>query len=347
MRPEVRCAWLAQALVFWEVFRVLECVLDPDLPIVDPHHHFYSRNHWSADHSPYLIDEIASDMASGHNVCATVYVECGEPWRNDGPAHLRPVEEVEFVSDQLRKARGVHHPGICAGIVARVDLTLGDLVDEAIDALEEASEGRLRGIRSPTTWDPDPEVLSGGRRFAPKGLMAEARFRDGVSRLARRGLVYDAWQFYPQLTELADLARAVPDATVVAGHCGGLLGKQVYASPENYSNWKAQILELAKCPNVTMKLGGLANDRTGFGFQARNGDVPAAELIATWSPYIMTCIEAFGADRCMFESNFPVDRSATDYRTLWNVFKAIVAQASLDEKQLLFAGCAQRVYNLG
>ena len=159
-------------------------------------------------------------------------------------------------------------------------------------------------------------------------------------------MVYDAWLFYPQLDELAALAAAVPQATIVLGHCGGLLGTRAYSGANNFSHWKARVIEVAKRPNVLMKLGGLANDRTGFGFQSRPGRPTEAELIATWSPYIITCIEAFGADRCMFESNFPVDKCAADYGTLWTVYKKIAAGASADEKTALFSGTARQTYKL-
>lgn len=323
-------------------------VPDADLPIVDAHHHLYARNHWAAAHGPYLLRELAADLASGHRVESTVYVESGQLRRASGPERLRGVGEVEFaaVIGRLADTGQFGTARVCAGIVGGADLMLGAAVDEVLDALIAAGDGRLRGIRSPTVWDADPAVSPGNRAFGPPRLMAEADFRAGLARVAAHGLVYDAWQFYPQLDELAALAAAVPQATIVCGHCGGLVGTRAYADAGNFDRWRARIVELARRPNVVMKLGGLAADRTGFGFRQRATPPTADELVAAWSPYVLTCIEAFGAERCLFESNFPVDACATDYRTLWSVYKTIVAGASSAEKAALFAGVARRIYRL-
>lgn len=327
--------------------RMHKPVPDPDLPIIDPHHHLYPSNHWS-DGSPYLLGEFAADLASGHRIVSTVYVECGSLARREGPEHLRGAGEAAFVNVVGRLAEtGAFGPTrVCEGFIGHADLSLGDLVEETLAVLMEASEGRLRGIRSSATWDPDPELSPGARAFAPRGLMADPSFRAGVRKLAAQGLVYDAWQYYPQLGELAELADAVPEATIACGHCGGLVGRRAYAGPDNFANWRSRLLELAKREHVVMKLGGLAHDRTGFGYRGRSERPSEADLVADWSPYIETCIEAFGAERCMFESNFPVDGVAADYRTLWTVFKRIASGCSSDEKASLFAGTARRVYGL-
>lgn len=324
-----------------------EVVPEPGLPIIDPHHHLYPSNHWGHG-GAYLLSEFAADLGSGHRILSTVYVECSQLYRDTGPEHLQAAGEVEFAAVTARLS-GTGHFGptrVCEGVVGRADLAAGDQVEEVIAALMDASDGRLRGIRSPVNWDPDPQINPSVRAFAPQGLMGDSRFRAGVARLAAHGLVYEAWQYFPQLGELAELAGAVPQATIVCSHCGGLLGRRAYAVPDNFRNWKARIVELAKRHNVLMKLGGLANERTGFGFQGRKPPPTESELVTAWRPYIETCIEAFGADRCMFESNFPVDRVATDYRTLWTVFKRIAAACSTDEKSALFAGTARRVYRL-
>jgi L-fuconolactonase len=324
-----------------------EAVPEPELPIVDPHHHLYPSNHW-ADGSPYLLREFAADLASGHRIVSTVYVECGNLQRLTGPEHLRSTGEAAFAAVIGRLAdTGKFGPArICEAFIGHADLLSGALVEETVAALLEASEGRLRGIRCAATWDPDPNLSPGARPFGPRGLMATPAFRAGVAKIASLNLVYDAWQYYPQLGELGALADAIPDATIVCGHVGGLVGRGAYAGLDNFRNWKARVTDLAKRPNVLMKLGGLAHDRTGFGYRGRTVRSTEAELIADWKPYIQTCIEEFGAARCMFESNFPVDSVAADYRTLWNVFKKIVAGASTDEKSALFAGTARRVYRL-
>lgn len=320
---------------------------DDDLPIIDPHHHLYPANPWQDGGGPYLLPEFAADLAS-HRIVSTVFVECSQLYRRDGPEHLRGRGEAEFVAvtGRLSETGRFGPTRVCEGFVGRVELEMGEAVEEVLAALADASEGRLRGVRSPTVWDPDPRINASKRPFAPQGIMADPGFRAGLARLAARDLVYDAWQFHPQLGELADLADAVPDATIVCGHCGGLLGNRAYAAPETFGAWRALVRDLARRPNVTMKLGGLANDRTGFRFRDRAIPATADELVELWRPYIETCIEAFGPDRCMFESNFPVDMVATDYGTLWTVYKRIAASYSPDEKAALFAGVARRVYRL-
>lgn len=324
-----------------------DAVPDPDLPIVDPHHHLYPSNHW-ADGSPYLLREFADDLASGHRIVSTVYVECGNLPRLTGPDHLRSTGEAAFaaVIGRLADTGNFGTTRVCEGYVGHADLRGGSLLEEALVALADASEGRLRGIRSSAAWDADPNVAPGARAFAPQGLMADPSYRAGVRTLAAHGLVYDAWQYYPQLPELGALADSIPEAVIACGHCGGLLGNGAYADADNFARWKSRVVELAKRPNVVMKLGGLAHDRTGFGYRSRVSRPNEAELVADWRPYIETCIEAFGAERCMFESNFPVDGIAASYCGLWSVFKTIVAGCSAEEKASLFAGTARRVYRL-
>lgn len=323
-------------------------ILEPELEIIDPHHHLYPHSHWVPDGRPFLIQEFSEDLNAGHNVVSTVYVECSQLFRETGPEHLRGAGEAEFSSVTARLAETGHFgkARVCEGFVGTADLLRLDFLDEVLESLDHASDGRLCGIRFPANWDRDPEVNPSSRDYAIQGVMLDDTFRKGVAKLASRGLVYEAFQYYPQLPELVDLAAALPDATIVCNHCGGLVGKRAYSGPDNFDNWKVKVLELAKRPNVVMKLGGLANERTNFGFNRRAEDVGEDELVATWGPYIETCIEAFGPDRCMFESNFPVDQCATNYVTLWNVFKRIAANYSASEKADLFAGTARRIYKL-
>ncbi len=318
--------------------------IEPDLPIVDPHHHLVHPHAKS-----YFADAFQADIAaSGHNVLATVYVECSVMYRRGGPEALRTVGEAEFVAGMAAMGEsGTYGPTrICAGFVAAADLTLGERVDGVLDALDAASGGRLRGVRGAAIWDADPSVNTGTRPFAPQGLMADPAFRAGIRRLAKRGLVYDAWQYHPQLAETCALADALPEATIVINHCGGLLRIGPYAGPDAYAAWKALAAEAARRPNLVMKLGGLAGGRCGFGYERRAEPASVAELAADWRPYVEPLIELFGADRCMFESNFPVDKVAGDYRTLWNVFKTIAAGCSEGEKTALFSGTTRRIYRL-
>jgi len=320
-----------------------EDVLDPDLPIVDAHHHL-----WDRPGARYLIDEFLDDLRSGHNVTATIYVEGATMWRTDGPDHFRPVGESEFASGLAQRvAKGpLGEVEINAAVVAYANLRLGDELEPVIEAHAEAAQGRLKGIRNRAQYDDSIGDL--GSIVPPPRLMQDPRFRKGLKRLADAGLVYDSWQFHPQIPELTDLARSVPSATIVLDHMGGLLGVEAYAGrrSEVFSSWRSSLRELARCPNVSVKLGGLGMPMSGFGF---NGDVPPpdSETLATvWGPYIECCIELFGVERCMFQSNFPADKQSSSYAVLWNAFKRITQRYTLDERSALFSRTAKRVYAL-
>ena len=318
-------------------------VLEPDLPIIDPHHHL-----WVHTGHRYLIEEYQADLESGHKVLATVYVECGAMYRRGGPPAMRPVGEVEFAAGvAAMSASGSYGPAqICAGIVGGADLSLGDVVGEVLDAMAAASGGRLRGIRNATNWDPDPAVNTGSRPFAAPGALLDRRFQAGCARLAARDLAYDAFVYHPQLADVCRLADAFPHMTVVVNHCGGLLGIQGYARAETFGQWRSLVAEVARRGNTAMKLGGLSGRRCGFGFDERREPASDEELARLWRPYIETCIALFGPERCMFESNFPPDRASGSYRTLWNAFKRITAGCSASEKAALYSATAQRVYRL-
>jgi L-fuconolactonase len=322
---------------------VPDAILEPDLPIIDPHHHL-----WVHTGSRYLIEEFQADLAKGHNIQATIYVECGAMYRRGGPQAMRPVGEVEFAAGMAAmSASGQYGPvQVCTGIIGYADLALGDAAEPVLQALLAASGGRLRGIRAFANWDPDPRINTGSRPFAPQGLLRDPAFHAGFARLAAHGLCYDAFLYHPQLHDLCDLADAFPDTTIVVNHCGGLLGIEGYAVPETFGHWRALVTEVARRPNTLMKLGGLAGRRCGFGFAQRPVPPTARELAAVWQPYIETCIELFGPSRCMFESNFPPDRAAGSYPTLWNAFKTITQGFSDAEKRDLYSDVARRTYRL-
>jgi predicted TIM-barrel fold metal-dependent hydrolase len=320
-----------------------EPIIDAALPIVDSHHHL-----WMLEHGRYLLDEFATDLASGHNITSTVFVECGAMYRQNGPAHLRSVGEVEFAAGQAAISAAGHSgpTRVCAGIVGAADMRLGAAVDEVLEALRLASGGRLRGIRGAAAWDQDLSINTGIRPYAPRGMLTDPDFHAGVARLNAYGLVYDAWQYFPQLSDLCCLADAVPDTTIVVNHCGGLLGVNAYANRETFGHWRAFVAEIAKRPNTVMKLGGLSPRRCGFAFD-RDAPLSSHALAELWSPYIQTCIELFGTDRCMYESNFPPDNIAGTYRTVWNALKLTASGASANEKTNLFSGTATRIYRIG
>lgn len=339
----------------------MEDVLDPDLPIVDPHHHLWDRRallpHLPPISHPfehvlrrtprYLFDELLADASDGHNVRATVYLECGSYYRGDGPAMLAPVGETEFVNGVAAiAASGQYGPfRACAAIVGHADLTLGAAVEEVLASHLDAGGGRFRGIRQSASWDADASVL-GRLGRAPKGLYLDARFREGFARLAPLGLSFDAWLLAPQLPDLIDLALAFPETTIVLDHVGTPLGIGPYDRAAGFAQWETDIRTLAACPNVNVKLGGLAMPFAGFASCLADPPASSAELAAEWKPYIDTCIDAFGPNRCMFESNFPVDALTCSYRTLWNAFKRLAAGASETEKAALFRETAARVYRI-
>jgi predicted TIM-barrel fold metal-dependent hydrolase len=321
-----------------------EEILDPARPIVDPHHHL-----WDRGGQRYLIEEMAADIASGHNIVATVYVDCRSMYRADGPEAFRPVGEVEFANGVAAvSASGAYGKArICAGIVSHVNLLLGEGARAVLEAEIAAGNGRFRGIRHSSAWDADPDV-AGMYATRPKGLLLDAGFRKGFACLAPLDLSFDAWLFHPQLGEFIDLARAFPDTRIILDHCGGPVGIGSYAGrrEEIFAAWKAAIHEVAKCPNVQVKLGGLAMRLLGYDFHERPKPPSSEDAASAWRPYIETCIDAFGPQRCMFESNFPPDKGQCSYQVIFNAFKRIAAQYSEAEKTALFAGTAARVYRL-
>lgn len=341
-----------------------EPILEPDLPIVDPHHHLWDRpaalvaalpppkhgfEHVIRRVPRYLLDELLADMKSGHNVIATVYMECGSMYRSRGPAALRPVGETEFVNGvAAMSASGLYGDVLaCAGIVGHADCNLGGAVAEVLEAHMAAGGGRFRGIRQSASSDPDKEVLGPLARQGG-GLYLSPKFREGFAQLAPLGLSFDAWMLEPQLPDLVDLARAFPGTQILLDHVGTPLGIASYAGrrEERFPIWRENILKLGALPNVAMKLGGLAMVFPGFASFMSDPPASSEALAAEWKPYIETCIEAFGVERCMFESNFPVDIGSCDYDVLWNAFKVLAKGCSADEKTALFSGTATRIYRL-
>jgi L-fuconolactonase len=298
----------------------------------------------------YMLEELRADMESGHNIRATVYLECGAFYRADGPDAMKPVGETEVVNGiAALSASGIYGPArACAGIVGHADLMLGAAVGDVLDAHMAHGGGRFRGIRHSASHDPDPGVL-GPLARRPAGVYREAKFREGFAELGPRGLSFDAWMLEPQLPDLIDLAKAFPDTLIVLDHVGTPLGRASYAGKrdERFPVWRDNIRALASCPNVVVKLGGLAMPFCGFPSCLSDPPASSEQLASEWRPYIETCIEAFGPQRAMFESNFPVDQLSCDYRTLWNALKRIAAGYSDGEKDRLFHGTANEIYRLG
>ena len=330
----VNQAWLDQ---------VQEPILEPGLPIVDPHHHLWHDR----PSGRYLVEDLAQDLASGHDVQATVFIQCGWMHRTTGPEPARPAGETEAVNAAATLfATGAYGPALgCAGIVGWADLR-DPALDDMLDAHEAAGGGRFRGIRHTTAWDDSVQPTSALQKGP--GLLPDERFRAGLRRLGARGLTFEAWQYHPQLGELLDAVRAAPDTKIVIDHLGAPLGGGHWRDhrDEVMRTWSSSIEALSACPNVFMKLGGLGMPINGFDYHTAPLPPSSECLAADWAPFIEPCIEWFGADRCMFESNFPVDKGMFSYSVLWNAFKRLAAGASPTEKADLFAGTARRFYSL-
>lgn len=321
-----------------------EEVLEPGLPIVDPHHHL-----WDHPGNPYFLPQLREDLGSGHNIVATVFVECRAMYRADGPPELKSLGETEFVNGiAAMSASGAYGPTrACAGIVGNVDLRHGARAGAILLAHISVAGGRFRGIRNGSAWH--AAGIKATSANPPPGLLRDRGFREGFAALAPLGLSFDAWLVHTQIGDVLDLAQAFPDTTIVLDHVGGPLGIGPYVGKRDsvFADWRTSILELARCHNVHVKLGGLGMHTIGFDFHARARPPTSEQLAQAWQPYIDTCIAAFGAERSMFESNFPVDKGSCSYQVLWNAFKRIASGFSDSEKTALFSGTANQVYRLG
>ena len=325
-----------------------EETLEPDLKICDPHHHLWEFRDDCVS-SRYLMDEIQADVRSGHNIVSTVFIECGTMYRASTPDELRPVGETEFANGiAAMSASGLYgKTRIAAGLVGQAELRLGPDVGRVLDAHIAAGGGRFRGVRRQANWDASEEIKNG--RFVDKPhIYMEEKFREGFAELAKRNLSFEGWCFFNQISELADLARAFPDTTIILNHFGGPLGIGPHAGKrkEYFSQWKEDVAELAKCNNVHAKLGGINMAINGLGWE--HGDRPPSseELMQATRGYYEHAIEHFGVERCMFESNFPVDKVSCSYNVLWNSFKRLTVSYSDAEKTSLYHDTATRVYRL-
>jgi predicted TIM-barrel fold metal-dependent hydrolase len=331
----VRNDWLAKHT---------EDILEPGLPIIDPHHHLYDRPRYT-----YLFPDLLADVGSGHNIRATLYEQAGSMYRADGPEELKSLGETEFVCGvAAMSASGNYGPTRCiAGVVGYVDLRLASRAKGVLERHIAISDGRIRGIRNGSTWSDDPVLKRFGGAAGP-GLYLDKNFREGFAALVALDLTFDAWMFQTQLSDVVDLARAFPQARIVLNHVGGPVAIGPYAGKrdEAFAAWRAKIQEVASLPNTYVKLGGLGMKMIGFDFFEKPEPPSSQDLEKAWRPYIETCIAAFGPQRSMFESNFPVDKGTCSYQVLWNAFKRIAAGHSADEKTALFSAAAKKAYRL-
>jgi L-fuconolactonase len=332
---------------------VREEPLDPEQVICDPHHHL-----WDNRGDRYLVDDLRADV-DGHRVVATVFVECMAFYRAGGPEDLRPVGETETVARLAAETEEPAGPGsspypVIGGIVGFADLR-SPRVDALLEAHVEAGGGRFRGVRHASAWDASPDIRA-AHSNPPPGLLSDPSFRAGMAALARAGLSYDAWLYHPQLGELVDLARAHDDVPIVLDHLGAPLTIGPYAArgDDVRRDWRTGMTALATCPNVSVKVGGIGMPLMGLGWQrpgsrsrTASPKQPSSEdVAAAWGEDVRWCIETFGSARCMFESNFPVDKNTVDYTALWNAFMRMTSGASNEEKADLFHRTAARVYRL-
>lgn len=325
----------------WLVRRTEE-ILEPALPIIDAHHHL-----WDQPGRRYLFDDLLGDVASGHNIRATVFAQCHAMYRSDGPDAMKPVGETEFVNGvAAQSASGNYGPSrLCAGIVGSLDLLLGDDVAPVLEAHIHAGNGRFRGIRARTAWHESTEVRT---VEVPSDMLTNPISHRAIRCVQKAGLVYEIWAYHSQLKDVLDLCRAFPDLTIVINHCGGpvLIGPYAGKYREVFADWSGSIKALAKLPNVFMKIGGLGMRFGGNDFHTHPLPPTSEDLAKAWHPFVETCIDSFGANRCMFESNFPVDKAMCSYTVLWNSFKHMASRYSSTERTSLFSGTAAAVYKI-
>lgn len=337
-------AWLDQ---------IREEIIEPERAIIDPHHHLWkNRFGWN-----YLLPELWEDTGSGHNIVKTAFMECRAFYYRDGPEHLRPAGETEFIANLASASHsgasdsGAGKQASISAIIAHADLTLAgeseDKLLEILDLHRRHGAGLFRGIRHSAARDERPEdlfIVSS----APPHLHGKESFRKGMRILADQGLTYDTWHYHHQNLGFLDLARAVPECTMILDHFGTPLGIGVYKNrkDEIFQRWKQEISELAKCENVVAKLGGLAMPDNGYDWHLAAQPPTSDELVEAQQRYYLHTIECFGPERCMFESNFPVDRLSVNYHVLWNAFKKMAAGYSEAEKHAMFYGTAERVYSM-
>ena len=321
----------------------VEDPIEPSMPICDPHHHL-----WDRPGSRYVLEELLKDTGSGHNIVQTVFVECHSKYRTEGPVEMQPIGETEFVTTIADRSISNKHAktAIAAGIVGFADLTLGDAVVPVLEAHLAAGKNRFRGIRHISAWDPNPDLRS---FFGEPELLLQPEFRKGFAFLEKYNLSFDAWLYHPQIMELVDLAKTFPETTIILDHVGGPIGISSYAEKHQqvFREWQQAIAALATCPKVFVKLGGLGMPLCGFGWHESNTPPGSAKLADAMAPYYLWCIEKFGTERCMFESNFPVDKIAYSYNIMWNAFKRISRGFSPEERANLFHDTAVRAYRLG
>src|SRR5262249_37751855 len=322
-----------------------ESALEPELPICDPHHHLWDFRPEPVPYQRYLLPELAEDLNSGHNVRSTVFIEVKTRYRTDGPEEMRPVGEVAFVEElATASASGTYgRTQVAAAIIGYADLKLGERVAPVLEAMQAASPTRFRGIRHSTGWDPSPELVNRDIQ----GALASDQYRAGARVLAGVGRGLENSLCHPQVAGVAEGGGGGADVPIILNHIGGLVRIGPYANRDDVlPAWRRGMAAVAACPNVIIKLGGVGQRRFGFDWHERAKPIGSAELAEALAPLMQYCIEQFGPDRCMFESNFPVDKVSYSYNVVYNAFKRLSKGYSAVERAAMFHDTAARVYRI-
>ena len=317
-------------LISWLAQETPEAVIEPTLPIIDTHHHFWKN---PSRRCTYELHDLWADTDSGHNVEKTVFIDSRSCFREDGPEHLKPIGETEYVIKAAEESAYTPGKATIGAIVSHADMGLGARIEEVFEAHIEAGKGLFRGIRA---------------GFPAK---LNAVYHECFAVMGKLNLSFDNYSTdYERLPVMADLADQHPDVRIIICHMGGKIDAD--ASPEAFANWQRCIDSIARCPNVYMKVGGaqqrLGNWEPTFHINRRDKPIGSEELCGLLYPYYSYTIETFGPDRCTFESNYPVDKECVSYRTLWNMFKRITNRMGLSEseKTAIFSGTAAHVYQV-
>ena len=330
--------WLAQ---------VKEEIINPELPIIDPHHHLWNGDNQLASSFPYLIDNLSEDTNSGHNIVGTIFMECAQGYYQEGEDKYKPIGETEYVMKVIKDSKKTSNSANIIGIISFADLMLGSEVKDVLNQHILIGEGLFKGIRHAAGWDQSNEIHN-SHSNPIKNIYYDPSFRKGAEELIKLNLTFDSWHYHNQISDLSIFAKDYPELTIIHDHFGGPLGVGPYQGKkqEIFKKWKDDISQLSENKNVHSKLGGLAMPVNGWNFHKQDKPATSDQIIEMHYDYYLHAIECFGVDRCMFESNFPVDRRSISYHVLWNAFKKMVSNYSNEDKNKLFFQNAKDIYGV-
>ena len=330
--------WIAQ---------IKEEIINPELPIIDPHHHLWNGDNQLAGSFPYLIENLNEDTFSGHNIVGTIFMECAQGYYLDGEEKYKPVGETEFVINLIKDSEKLSKSTNIMGIIGFADLMLGHEVKDVLNTHLSKGEGLFRGIRHAAGWDKNNEIHN-SHSNPIENIYHNKSFMKGAEELINLKLTFDAWHYHHQINDLSIFAKKYPELTIIHDHFGGPLGVGPYEGKkeEIFKKWKDDISLLSESKNVFAKLGGLAMPVNGWNFHKQNKPASSDQIVDMHHEYYLHTINCFGVERCMFESNFPVDRRSVSYHVIWNAFKKMVLGYSDEDKNKLFFKNAKDVYGV-